>query len=70
MPGVYRPYTLPDVLGSLQQQALGNTDTSVSGVGQYADAAETLAPLSESVTATIQAPATWNNGQWGQFSWG
>lgn len=69
MPGVFRPMSLADVLGSIQQQAIGNTDTSVSGVGYYAEADETVA-LADSATATAQAPATWDNGEWGSFSWG
>lgn len=69
MPGVYRPYTLTDVLGSIQQQAVGNTDTSTSGVGYYAEADETMT-AADSATATVQVPTTWDNGEWGQFTWG
>jgi hypothetical protein len=68
MPGVFRPYTLADVLGSIQQQALGDTATSVSGVGYFAEADESV-PLADSVTGTAQLPSTWDNGEWGQFSW-
>jgi hypothetical protein len=69
VPGAFRPYTLTDVLGALQQQAIGNTDTSVSGVGYFAEADETV-PMADSVTMTVAAPATWDNGVWGGFSWG
>ena len=68
MPGVYRPYTLTDVLGTIQQQAIGDTGTSVSGVGYFAEADETV-PAGDSATATVQPPATWDNGTWGAFSW-
>lgn len=69
MPGVLRPYTLTDILGSLQQSAQGDTDTSVSGVGYFAEADDVVS-LSDSATALVQAPATWDNGNWCQFTWG
>jgi hypothetical protein len=68
MPGVFRPYSLSDVLGAIQQQAIGATDTSVSGVGYFAEADESV-PLADSATATAQVPTTWDNGTWGAFSW-
>jgi len=35
--------------------AIGNTDTSVSGVGYFAEADETV-PMADSVTMTVAAP--------------
>lgn len=67
--GVTRPVTLPDILNQLQGQAEGNTDTSVSGVGNFAEADEPLT-LADSATAVTQAMPTWNGGQWSQLSWG
>ena len=71
MPGVFRPYTLADILGSIQQQAQGNTDTSVSGVGTFAEADENLTALADSATAAVRPASlnTWDNTGWGQFSW-
>jgi hypothetical protein len=66
--GVTRPVTLPDVLNQLAGQAVGNTDTSVSGVGNFAEADEPLA-LGDSATATVQAMAGWGGGQWSAVSW-
>lgn len=68
MAGVFRPYTLTDILGSIQDQAQGNTDTSVSGLGQFAEADETLT-VADSATASAQLPVTWDNGTWSAFSW-
>ena len=68
MPGVFRPQTLTDVLNVIQQQAIGNTDTSVSGVGYFAEADDQMA-LSDSASATVQANPSWNGGQWGTGTW-
>ena len=68
MPGVFRPYTLADVLGQINQQAIGNTDTSVSGVGYIGEADEQMT-LADTATATAGTNPTWNNGTWGAFTW-
>lgn len=67
--GVTRPVTLPDVLNQLAGAAQGNTDTSTSGVGYFAEADEPL-PLADSATAVTQAPAGWQEGQWSIGTWG
>lgn len=67
--GVSRAYTLPDVLNQLQGQAQGNTDTSVSGVGYFAEADEPLV-LADFATAVTQAPGGWNEAQWSTATWG
>lgn len=70
MPGVFRPYTLVDVLGTLNQQNGQQQDTAVSGLGNFGEADETLGAI-DSVTATVSATAaTYDSGQWGQFTWG
>ena len=71
MPGVYRPYTVADVIGSLQDGISGasNTDTTTSGVGNFTEADETLG-ITDSATVTAAANPTWDNGQWGQLTWG
>ena len=69
MPGVYRPYTLTDDLGTIQDQAQGNTDTSVSGVGSFAEDDEQMT-LADSVTGTVQANPAWDAGTWNGFVWG
>lgn len=69
MPGIQRAVTLPDVLNQLQGQAEGDTDTSTSGVGNFAEADEPLA-LADSATAVTRAPAGWQEGQWSTVTWG
>lgn len=68
MPGVYRPYSLADVLGTIQQQAMGNTDTSVSGLGSFAEDDETV-PLADSATGTAAVNPAWDGGTWGAVTW-
>lgn len=68
MPGVFRPSTLADVLNTIQQQAIGDTDTSVSGVGYFAEVDDSVTPA-DTVTATTQTNPTWGNGEWGSVTW-
>jgi hypothetical protein len=68
--GVFRPYSLPDVLGSLSDgiSSLAGSSTS-AGTGFFLEADETLG-ITDSATVTAQANPTWSNGQWGQGVWG
>jgi hypothetical protein len=68
VPGVYRPYTLTDVLGTIQQQAIGDTGTSTAGLGYYAETDEAVT-MADSATTTLQPLPAWDRGEWGQFSW-
>jgi hypothetical protein len=68
MPGVFRPYSLADVLGTLQQQALGNTDTSVSGIGSIAEADESVT-MTDSATGTAALNPAYDAGTWGAVVW-
>jgi hypothetical protein len=69
-PGVSRPVTLPDILNQLAGQAEGDTDTTVSGVGYFAEADEIM-PLADAASAVTQAAATgWGEGQWSAVTWG
>jgi hypothetical protein len=68
MPGVFRPTSLADVLGTIQQQAQGDTDTSVSGVGYFAEAAETAASA-DSATAAAGTNPAYDAGTWGAVVW-
>jgi hypothetical protein len=69
MPGVFRPYTLADVLGTINQIQTGaQSQGSVTGIGLFAEADETV-PLADSWASTVQAPATWDSGVWGSTSW-
>jgi hypothetical protein len=70
MPGVSRPFTLVDVLGTMneQNQALGTNDM-VNGLGDFGEVDETV-PVSDSMTTVVQLNAAWDQGQWGQVTWG
>lgn len=70
MAGVLRPYTLADVLGTINLAATANVAASgsVTGVGFFSEADETL-PLTDSATATAAAPAAWDAGVWGATLW-
>ena len=70
MPGVYRPYTISDILGTLNQQnAELNGSQMVTGIGTFAEVDETLGAI-DSMTATAQLNAVYDAGQWGSFIWG
>lgn len=69
MPGVFRPQTLSDVLGVITGQAQGNTDTSVSGVGVFAEAQETTT-ATETAAGTVTVNQPWGEAIWGSLTWG
>jgi hypothetical protein len=68
--GVLRPYTLPDVLGSLSDgiSSLAGSSTS-AGTGFFLEADEVIG-LTDSATVTTQVNPTYGNGQWSAFTWG
>lgn len=73
MPGVFRPYNLIDVINTLNQQstALTGSAQTITTLGSFAEADETLGVI-DSATATTSTAAGqgWDNGQnWGNFTW-
>lgn len=69
--GVFRPYTLVDVLGTMNQQ-IGdlNGSQTVTGFGVLGEADENaLATDSATGTAVTASTATWDNTNWGTFVW-
>lgn len=70
MPGVLRPYTLNDVLGTLnaQNQAVSQGATIVDGIGTFAEADEAVT-AADSATATHLAVPGWDGGIWGGTQW-
>lgn len=68
--GILRPYTLPDILGSLSDgiSSLAGNSTS-AGTGFFLEADEVIG-VTDSATVTTQANPAWGNGQWGQGVWG
>lgn len=70
MSGVFRPMTLVDVLGTLNQQNGQQQDQTISGLGVFGEADEVLGAI-DSVTYVLNTTAaTYDNGQWGAFTWG
>lgn len=68
MPGVNRPQTFVDVIAALTGQNGNVADTSVSGVGVYAEADDSMT-LADAWTAATPVNPTYDNGEWGQFTW-
>jgi hypothetical protein len=68
MPGVYRPYTLVDVLGALNQSQTDNQQGVTGSLSYFGESSETM-PTADSVTGTVQTVPTWDNGVWGATSW-
>lgn len=71
MPGVLRPYTLTDVLASVNGASgdASAVDTAETSTGVFGEADET-ATLADTVTTTVAVNSAWDNGVWGAFSWG
>jgi len=68
MPGVFRPYTLVDVLGTINQQSTQQTGDIINGLGTFAETDENTT-ITDSAVATAQLNSTWDNGTWGAFIW-
>lgn len=68
MPGVFRPYTLVDVLGTINQQSTQQTADVINGLGTFAETDEN-ATITDSAVATAQLNPTWDNGTWGTIIW-
>lgn len=69
MPGAFRPFTLVDVLSTLNDQSTVVDSTLIdAGLGLFSEVDETV-PLADSMTTTVQAPPTWDSGCWGSTSW-
>jgi hypothetical protein len=69
MPGVFRPYTLVDVLGQLTDAATQQTGDTINGLGQFGEADESLV-VTDSVTGAVTTNPTWGSGTWGTVAWG
>lgn len=68
MPGLVRPYTLPDILGQLNTQSQPDQGSIVPLQGFFAQPNEN-ASVSDSMATTVRANPTWDNGQWGLVTW-
>ena len=68
MPGLIRPYTLPDIIGQLNDQSQGNSGSIVPLQGFFAQPSEN-STIAGTFTTTVQANPTWDNGYWGFVTW-
>lgn len=70
VPGVFRPYTLVDVLGTINDElnSQGQSDTQINGLGTFAETDESTT-MADSAATTVQANSTWDSGVWGAFTW-
>jgi hypothetical protein len=69
MPGVFRPYTLVDILGTLNDQSSQAQGGIITSQGFFSQTAENFTSH-DTMTTTVQANPTWDNGFWGSFTWG
>jgi hypothetical protein len=66
--GVFRPYSLVDVLGSINNQNSSSPDTSTSGVG-YIGEADEQTTWSDSASTVVRTAPGWNLEVWGGSVW-
>ena len=69
MAGTVRPYTLPDIIGQLNDQSAAAQGSIVPLQGFFAVTNET-ATLTGTFTTSVQANPAWDAGQWGLVTWG
>lgn len=72
MPGVIRPYTLTDVLQTMNQNQI-NQGASVGAnsaqFGVIAEVDDNVTPLGDTAAATHSPSSGWDAGQWGSVTW-
>lgn len=69
MPGVFRPYNLVDVLGTMNEQLTAPTGDVITSFGLFAETDESTT-LADSMTTTVQPNSPYDAGVWGSFTWG
>jgi hypothetical protein len=67
--GVFRPYTVADVIGSLSD-SIGSlsADSTSTGTGFFLEADETVG-ITDSATVSTLANAPWGEGYWSSWTW-
>lgn len=71
MPGVFRPYTFVDILGTLNngvQDATQGT-TTITGTGVISEVDESNTMSEASVTGTVTTNQGWDQVTWGTVAW-
>lgn len=67
--GVFRPYSLVDVLGSINNNSSSTADTSTSGVGALGEADEPTTWADSASTVVRTTVPTWDQEVWGGSVW-
>ncbi len=70
MSGVLRPYTLTDVLGTMNDQLTSPSGSTVASLGQIVEAGEIITISETTPTVIVGAVARWDQGVWGATQWG
>lgn len=73
MPGVLRPYTLVDVLSTINSQngqgSMGNPTTLTVPLSSIAEADETVVSADSAFVSTQTGAALWDQGVWSAGTW-
>jgi hypothetical protein len=67
--GVLRPYTLVDVLGSINGQNSATVDTSTSGLGVVAEGDDQTAWSDSTTSQVLVGIPGWDQEVWGGSVW-
>ena len=67
--GVFRPYTLADVLGTINEQATQPTGTVITTQSFFSETDDGMTSSDASTTATLTTNPTWGAGTWGFVEW-
>lgn len=71
MPGVFRPYTFVDILGTLnnglQQQSQGAN--TITGTGVIGEVDENNTMSEKAITGTVTTNQGWDATVWGTVAW-
>jgi hypothetical protein len=68
MPGVFRPYTIVDVLGTINEQSVAAQGAIVTGQGFFAQTNENFTSH-DTMTTVVRTNPTYDNGTWGTLTW-
>lgn len=72
MPGVFRPYTLVDVLGTMNEQTADQIGNDIiDGLSDFAQTNEQFT-FADTLTGTHRTTSTtefWDAVTWGTFTW-
>lgn len=70
-PGVHRPYTFVDILGTINGglQDTSQGTTTITGTSPIGEVDENSTMSEASVTGTVTTNLGWGQATWGMFAW-